>query len=46
MALSPHNDPIRSSNQVIKVIIDNGNRELYLLATLKYSGVIILPFYS
>jgi len=48
MALSPHNDPIRSSNQVpkvimTKVIIDKGNHELYLLATLEHSGVIVLP---
>jgi len=51
MAPSPHNDPIRSSNQVPKVIIDKviidkGNHELYLLATLKHSGVIILPIQS
>jgi len=39
MALSPHNDLIRSSNLVPIVTIDNGNRELYLLATLEYSGV-------
>jgi len=38
MALSPRNDPIRSSNQVPIVIIDNGSRESYLLATLEHSG--------
>jgi len=46
MALSPHNDPIRSSDQVPKVIIDNGNRESYLLATLEHSRVIVLPIRS
>jgi len=46
MALSPHNDPIQSSNQVPSVIIDNGNCELYLLATLEYSGVTIRPIQS
>jgi len=46
MALSHHNDPIRSSNQVPKVIIDKGNHELCLLATSEYSGVIILPIQS
>jgi hypothetical protein len=30
-SLSPHNDPIRSSNHVPIVIIDNGNRESYNL---------------
>jgi len=44
MALSPHNDPIRSSNHVPSVIIDNGNRELYLLATLEPSGILYFPF--
>jgi len=44
--LSSHNNPIGSSYQVPIVIIDNGNRELYLLATLEYSGVIILPLPS
>jgi len=39
MALSPHNDLIRSSNQVPKLIIDNGNRESYLLATSEHSKV-------
>jgi hypothetical protein len=41
MALSPHNDPIRSSDQLIIAI---GNRELYLLATLEYVGLIYFPF--
>jgi len=41
MALSPHNDPIRSSNQVITA---NGNRELYLLATLEHLGLLYFPF--
>jgi len=39
MALSHHNDLIRSSDPVPMVIIDDGDRELYLLATLEYSGV-------
>jgi len=43
MALSPHNDLIRSSSQVAIVISDNGSRESYLLATLEPSGIIILP---
>jgi len=43
MALSPHNDPIRSSDQVI---IASGNRELYLVATLEHSRVIVLPIQS
>jgi len=46
MALTPHNDPVRSSYKVPKGIIDNGNCESYLLATLEYSGVIILPIRS
>jgi hypothetical protein len=46
MALSYHNDLIRSSNQMPKVIIDKGNHELYLLATLEYSEVIVLPIQS
>ena len=37
MALSPHDDPIWSSNQVAQAIIDNGNHESYLLATLQLS---------
>jgi len=41
MALSPHYDPIRSSDQVI---IANGNRELYLLATLEHLGLLYFPF--
>jgi len=44
MALTAHNDPIRSSNQVPKVIIDNGNCESYLLATLEYSGLLYFPY--
>jgi len=44
VALSPHNDPIRSSNQVPIVIIDNGSRESYLLATLELSGLLYFPF--
>jgi len=44
MALIPYNDPIRSSNQVPKVLIDNGNRKLYLLATLEHSGLLYFPF--
>jgi hypothetical protein len=44
MALSPHNDPIRSSNQVPSVIIDNGNCELYLLSTLEHSGLLYFPY--
>jgi hypothetical protein len=39
MALPPHNEQIRSSNQVPSVKIHNGNRELYLLATLEHLGV-------
>jgi len=41
MALSPHNDPIRWSDQVI---IANGNCELYLLATLEHLGLLYFPF--
>jgi len=41
MALSPHNNPIRSSDQVITA---NGNRELYLLATLEHLGLLYFPF--
>jgi hypothetical protein len=41
MALSPHNNPIRSSNQVI---IANGNSELYLLASLEHLGLLYFPF--
>jgi len=37
--LSSYNDPIRSSTQVPIVLIDNGSRESYLLATLEHSGV-------
>jgi len=44
MALSPHNDPIRSFNQVPIVIIDNGSRESYVLATLEPSGLLYFPF--
>jgi hypothetical protein len=44
--LSPHNDLIWSSNKVPKVIIDNSSSKSYLLATLEYSGVIILPIHS
>jgi len=44
MALSPHNDPIRSSDQMTKVIVVNGNRELYLLATLEHLGLFYFPF--
>jgi hypothetical protein len=38
MALCPHNDQIRSSNQVPKVIIDNSSRESHLLATFRIFG--------
>jgi len=41
MALCPHYDPIWSSDQVI---IANGNRELYLLATLEHLGLLYFPF--
>jgi len=44
MAITPHNDPIRSSNQVPTVIIDNGSCESYLLATLEHSGLLYFPF--
>jgi hypothetical protein len=44
MALSPHNDLIRSSNQVPKLIIDNSSSELYLLATLEPPGLLYFPF--
>jgi len=40
MALSPYDDPIRSSDQVI---IANGNCELYLLATLNHLGLLFFP---
>jgi hypothetical protein len=43
MAVLPYNDPIRSSNQVPKVRIDNGNCESYLLATLEPSGLLYFP---
>jgi hypothetical protein len=43
MALSLHNDRIRSSNQVPIVIIDNCSRESYLLATLEPSGLLYFP---
>jgi hypothetical protein len=46
MALSPHNDPIQSFNQVPIVIIDNSNRELYLLATSAKSEKSILSIIS
>jgi len=46
MALCPHNGPMRSSNHVPIVIIDNGSRESYLLATLEHLGVIVLPIRS
>jgi hypothetical protein len=46
MDISHHNDPIQSSIQVSQVVIDKGNHELYLLATLDDSGDIILPIQS
>ena len=46
MVLTPHNERIRSSNQVAKAIIDNCGSKSYLLATLYPSGVIILPLRS
>jgi len=45
-SLSPHNDPIRASNQVPIVTIDNGSHELYLLPTLEHWGVIVRPLQS
>jgi hypothetical protein len=42
--LSSHNYPIRSSNQVPIVMIDNGSRESYLLATVEHSGLLYFPF--
>jgi len=44
MALTPDNDLIRLSNLLPKVIIDNGNCESYLLASLKPSGLLYFPF--
>jgi len=44
MALAPHNDPIRSSNPVPKVINDNSSSESYLLATLEPSRLLYFPF--
>ena len=44
MTLSPPNDPIRSANQVRMVIIDDGYRELYLLAPLGHSGLSYFPY--
>jgi len=46
MALSLHNNLIRSSNQVPKVTIHNGNREFYLLATWEYWGIFRLSIQS
>jgi len=43
LSLSSQN-PIRSSNQVSIVIIDNGNRETCLLATLEHSGLLYFPY--
>jgi hypothetical protein len=42
-SLSPQNGPIRSSNQVRMVTIDNGNWKLYLLATLEHLGLLYFP---
>jgi len=41
--LSPHNHRIQSSNQVPKVMIDNGNRELYLLTTFRVFKLLYFP---
>jgi len=44
MALSPRNNPIRLSNAARKVIIDIGNRELYLIATFQHLGLLYFAF--
>jgi hypothetical protein len=41
--ISPHNDPIRLSDQVPQLIIDISTPESDLLATLDHSKDIVLP---
>jgi len=46
IAVSPEKYPIRSSNQVPKMIIENGNCKIHLLATSEHSVVIIVHILS